>query len=170
MSQTNSDLIFEMLLQDPCFRAEQPESTHGIWKELCGTVETVLEESLLSAEVTVTTFVKARLCILEHMMANGWKERILRAHYTVELEMMDGVENVISTYRIINEQFMRGLSMILKDVPGFMERHKITAYDFFAHPQTGRFKQETLSRWFNQPMTIRDLLLLQPRVLFKNSD
>ena len=170
MSQTSGMTIFAKLLEDPRFLSEQPQSTYAIWAELCETIENVLGPDLLDAEVTVATFIKARLCILSHMRENGWKERILRAHYTPELEMMDGVENVVAAYRVINEQFIHGLSTILQDVQGFLDRHRITAYDFFVHAQTGRFNPETLHRWVQGSMTIRDLLVLQPRVLFKNSD
>lgn len=170
MPESLGEQIFKKLESDPCFLGEQPKSTHVIWREFCETIEQVLGNQLLEAEVRVQSFLQARILILGHLMDNGWKERILRAHYVVELEMMDGVENVVAAYHQMNRRFLHGIMGILQDIPGFLERHDTTEYEFFTHAQVGRFNDQTIARWMADDLTIRDLLLLQPRVLFKNTD
>ncbi len=170
MPVLNGDEIYQGLLSDPCFVSEQPKSTYEVWYELCKTIPNELGDDFLERKVTVETFLQVRLLILRHLIVSGWKNRILRAHYLVELEMMDGLESVIHHYQELNLRFIHGLSAILGDVPGFLTRHTITEREFLVHPQVGRFNDTTIAQWDKGELTFSKLLRLQPRVLFKNSD
>jgi len=161
--------IFEALKRDPSFIAETPESSHGVWREVCDQIPQLLADHL-DQPVTVDSLFRMKMKVLRFLLDGDWMQRMIK---TYPKEMLGGfdfsdlLEMLIPTMRSMIEQLEE---IIGDDINAWLETQGITEEIFLAHPKGGHFTESTFTQWKKGGFTIADLLVKQPNTIFKNTD
>lgn len=161
--------IYDALLVDPDFVTAMPSSTHAHWRSLCEKTPEILGEDLLAKLVTPTTWAEMKIVMLKFMIKENWVVQLIRLFPEEQLgNLRSRRGRLIAMAEQKLPALVRQLESMIPDMPGFIASQGIDEKTFFAHPNGGNFRPDTLKRWEEGTLTVESLLISQPNVLFKN--
>lgn len=158
--------IFLALLHDEQFVAENTASMRDAWQQICFFLGEALGDSL-SLPVNIQTFLQVKKQLIHILcLDNDWMEMVLRAtpeeHFT---DRDTTVDLAVMAMRRGTVNRCLQLTATAGSAAQAIARKTASEESYLRHPKVGNFNERTAERWREGRLTIRDLLILQPRSL-----
>ncbi len=159
--------IWTKYQEDPELR-ETPEAMRQVLCEFVNLSPTILGDLLFKA-VSLTSIMQSKLAFLLYCQENGFVQKMVAVMPEEALGWMsksDALKSMVSTF----DSLIELAKNISGNITGFLEENGITEEQVLtAHESSLRLNENLQERYRAGILTIRELLLEQPLIIFKNN-